>query len=797
MTLTPTETATKMPTGAPTWTATRSPTVAATPTPQSSTQLEEAQRHQFNGSYPEAIAQYQSLLAGSPEPEQAKHVRYRLAESYLLDGDYAEAIPAWEEFLAEYPGNDHAPQAMLMLGRAWVLSGDCAQALPHFRGYLASEALLADIVYEWIGDCHAAAARGSEALAAYQDALSNTEDSDLEARLREKLAGVYLTLQEYESAVTEYDALLAMTKTDAERARVRYLAGQALALAGQLEAAHARYQQSMEIDPEAEFAYLSLLELVEVGVEVDEFQRGLISYHAGSIYPEAYVTAVQAFDRFLESSKAGIPHPNRADEALYYKALAQRAVGRGVAAYETLETLVTEHPDSQWVIPAWLEKGSTQARLGNSGKAVAVYREMAALFPEDDLAPQALWRAAKLREGENSYRRAAELYEELDAAFPRSEEGSEVLWRAGLARYRADDLEGAKADWEAILERHGTSAYRGRSLYWLGKLQSEFTAGSSPQQWEQLISEAPHSYYALRAQQVRAGESPTTTRFITAPLAMVPWKSIEAETEVLAWLGGWSPVLTTTRLIPLPDDFGRRPRLERGLALASIGLRREAIDELNAVRAVVWDDPVALTQLAFFLREEGFHGLAARCAIQVATLWPHGSLHEAPLAIQRLAYPLVYSDLLSEEALARDLDPLLLAALIRQESLFEPVATSSAGARGLGQVMPGTGRGIAQTLGITDFSIDDLYRPSVSIHFGAHYLAAMVRYFDGQFLVALAAYNGGPGNARRWLEASGGDVDLFAEVITASESQRYLRRVYEGYVTYEGLYQRENSEGQQ
>jgi soluble lytic murein transglycosylase len=182
------------------------------------------------------------------------------------------------------------------------------------------------------------------------------------------------------------------------------------------------------------------------------------------------------------------------------------------------------------------------------------------------------------------------------------------------------------------------------------------------------------------------------------------------------------------------------------------------------------------------------YGLAARCALRLAGLWPGGTIHDAPIELRRLAYPFAYADLISREARAYDLDPLLLAALIRQESLFEPVAESYAGARGLGQVMPATGEGIAHSLGLDGFELDDLYRPSVSVRFGAFYLSVQLGRFDGQILVALAAYNGGPGNTLRWIEGTEDDFDLFVEVITATQSRLYLQRVYEQYIIYESLY---------
>jgi soluble lytic murein transglycosylase len=285
-------------------------------------------------------------------------------------------------------------------------------------------------------------------------------------------------------------------------------------------------------------------------------------------------------------------------------------------------------------------------------------------------------------------------------------------------------------------------------------------------------------------QQIRAGDSITATRMITLAADPPQWDPTQAEKTVLAWLRAWTPVPGEPRL----DGHPVRPELERGQALQAIGLRRAAVDAFDAVRAEAWSDPLALAQLAFFFREQGFHGLAARCAMRLASLSPAGTLLDAPMPLQLLAYPLPYADLISDNARARKLDPLLLAALIRQESLFEPVALSVAGARGLGQVMPATGEGIARSLGVSDFEIDDLFRPHLSIEFAAYYLSVQMKRFQNEILIALAAYNGGPGNALNWQEASGGDLDLFVEVISATESRRYLQTVVQQYMRYEELY---------
>jgi soluble lytic murein transglycosylase len=157
--------------------------------------------------------------------------------------------------------------------------------------------------------------------------------------------------------------------------------------------------------------------------------------------------------------------------------------------------------------------------------------------------------------------------------------------------------------------------------------------------------------------------------------------------------------------------------------------------------------------------------------------------------LRRLLYPTPYPELVRREAAERGLDPRLLYALLRQESLFNPVATSWVGARGLGQVMPETGQGIAQNLEVADFTPDDLYRPAVSIRFAAFYLGRRREDMEGSVHGALSAYNGGLGNAQRWAGGSSvADPDLFTEGIDYVETRGYVRSVYGHWGVYQGLY---------
>jgi soluble lytic murein transglycosylase len=140
------------------------------------------------------------------------------------------------------------------------------------------------------------------------------------------------------------------------------------------------------------------------------------------------------------------------------------------------------------------------------------------------------------------------------------------------------------------------------------------------------------------------------------------------------------------------------------------------------------------------------------------------------------------------EAQQRQLDPLLVFAVIRQESLFEGLAISSAYANGLMQIIPSTGQEIADRLNWVGYTRSDLFKPYISVKFGVYYLSRQRDGLDGNLFAALAAYNAGPGRSANWLRTAGDDPDMFYETITLSEPRLYIRRIVEYYAIYQRLY---------
>lgn len=150
-------------------------------------------------------------------------------------------------------------------------------------------------------------------------------------------------------------------------------------------------------------------------------------------------------------------------------------------------------------------------------------------------------------------------------------------------------------------------------------------------------------------------------------------------------------------------------------------------------------------------------------------------IETSPSWFERLRYPLHYTAILRARARAEGLDPALLAAVIYQESKFNPDARSSSGAIGLMQLTPPTAKGIALRTGGTAFRVSDLTDPAVNIRYGTWYLHDLLVKYRNVGL-ALAAYNAGQGNVDRWRRAGKGIQ--FPETRAYVTRVEHLERVY-------------------
>ena len=411
-------------------------------------------------------------------------------------------------------------------------------------------------------------------------------------------------------------------------------------------------------------------------------------------------------------------------------------------------------------------------------------------YPADSAAPNALWRAAALWEQNEGWDEAHQLFRRLATDYAAHEDAAEALLQAGLMAWRAGEVEAAVADWKSLVDAYPSSDSAAPALLWLVQA---LEPGEAPVYEAQAAALPPDGYYAIRAADLVSGVLP-----FEAP-ASIEWIEDRTGTgrpdgqpEAEAWLREWAAIDegAESDLSSPSAAITLDLRWERGRKLWGLNLIEPAREELNGLRWDLREDPLASYQLALAFQEMGLYRSSILAASALIGLSPAETPLDVPQFIGRLAYPTYYRDLIVEAAADYGLDPLLLLSMIRQESLFESLARSWAAAQGLMQVIPSTGEYIADSLGWTGYQNDDLYKPYVSIAFGAYYLAEQLEAFDGKPHVALSAYNAGPGYAAYWYAVAPEDPDFYLEIITMSEPRSYIQWIYTHYTYYRALYGR-------
>ncbi len=813
----PTSTATPTPTNTPTVTPTPTNTPTPTATPIPGDRLDTAQRAYTNGDYETARAEFDALLkdpgADAHERRLALHGRGR---SELLTGQVTAAIASLKLFVEQHPSDELTRAAQFNLGAAYQQAGRYDEASAAYRGSIIPDDPINVYIYQRIGEVGLLTNAYTDTITAYQEGLKSTQEVSFKVHLREGIAQAELGRNNPAGAIAQYEAILAVSKIEAYRAKILRLLGEAYLAAGDTQAAHERYLEAVNNYPQAKDSYLALVELVNAQVEVDDFQRGLVDYYAG-----AYEPAVFVFERYLNppeptpdpaaSARPTLPvtatpritktqpitnptpstgagakpkTPPRAAEALWLLGLSLQNLGRYGEAIGVFQKLIDDYPANTNWGQAQLEIAQSLAGQNQVAQAKAAFRAFARQNPQHALAPEALWRAARMELDGDLLAEAYTSLRELAQTYPTDDYADDALYWAGYAAFKEGNYEQALMPWAALFNTYPDSDLANFGGYWQAKSLLLLGRDDEAKAVLKRITENSLDYYSLRAHDLLNGTPPHSVPLLLPARAELSREQAKAE----AWLAKWLKLPQATHLSALSAEVRADPVFQRGDALLKLGLRAEALAEFEQVKDNWWDNPLAMYQLSLYFRDKLLGRLSLVTAARLVFLSPAAGPDKAPIFVQRLFYPIFFADLIFTEADKHEIDPALLLSIMRQESLFEQTAESPAGARGLMQVMPATGDYVAERSDFAgDFNPDQLWLPYLSVNFGAWYISQQLGIFDGNQFAALAAYNAGPGNVLEWVKTSA-DLDIFVESIPYRESRVYIRNIYVNLAAYRRLY---------
>jgi soluble lytic murein transglycosylase len=379
---------------------------------------------------------------------------------------------------------------------------------------------------------------------------------------------------------------------------------------------------------------------------------------------------------------------------------------------------------------------------------------------DDALCRRALSRLFVELSEENRFDDVVEVLRRLRQIDPEDATGARYLWELGWGQYAARNYTGAVGYWTELGALYPGDRFARSGRYWTARAFAALgDAGRARGIYAEIAAADTTDFYRRHAL-ARLGDGP--------PAAAAP----------AAGAAGGVPGE------PWPDD----PALRRARLLTDLGLDDLAVAELEAVGAAA--EPRAAAALTALVEARRGERLASIAHIRRAFPTLGGPIQaRLPAEALRIYYPLDYDEVIRAHADQARLPLHLVYAMIRQESAFDPRARSRAGARGLMQVMPATGRELARRLGLA-WSTAKLDEPQFNLRLGTVYFRQVLEMFDDNLDLALAGYNGGPYRIKRlWTEAGAGrELDAFLEGLSVEESKIYVKRILVLSDSYRQLY---------
>jgi soluble lytic murein transglycosylase len=449
---------------------------------------------------------------------------------------------------------------------------------------------------------------------------------------------------------------------------------------------------------------------------------------------------------------------------LYRTARSLQLSRRKTEAKKYYQKLVKQYPNAE-------ETGLGLRRLASISpqKEAFPYLDLVdRKFPKE--AAAAMLSKAELWEKLKNTNAATSAYGDLLTRYPRSEAAAEYRWK--IAKKQAEDKNLAEAwRWaQALVTDNPDSKIAPRASFWIGKWAAQLNRKEDAQtSFKYVLDRYPDSYYA--------------------------WRSAKS----LNWdVGDFTSVRQINPIVQLPTvSFIPPAGSEIFKELYSLG-QPEAWNifaaEISGKESLTVEEQYTsgLLQLSRGNNLKGINliwNLQDREEDSDRTQWQ--LLRQKPEYWYSL-FPFPYNDTILKWSGKRQLNPLLVTSLIRQESRFEAKIRSLVGAIGLMQVMPETAKTAAKQINLSKYS---LFNPEDNINIGTYYLDFTHRRYDNNSMLAVASYNAGPHRVAKWVDRFGlKDLDYFVEKIPFSETQGYVESVFANYWNYLRLYNPEISQ---
>ncbi|HWP49417.1 MAG TPA: transglycosylase SLT domain-containing protein [Candidatus Limnocylindrales bacterium] len=476
-------------------------------------------------------------------------------------------------------------------------------------------------------------------------------------------------------------------------------------------------------------------------------------------------------------------------EASFELAEAYNKAGKKVESINLLNNLIRDSKDENVIARALYEMGNLHSHKE------ALLRILTG-YSKSMWADKALYLLGQLSEKQGKLLEAATWYTRIREQYPDSSLAEDALWRAGWDYYQLGQYSRADSLFSTIIQTFRD--YKDEALYWKGRsAEKQNKIEEALVNYRELIDHHEESYYAvlaeMRLKKLKAdpeNQQPETKKENQRPDAY------EGEALDLFTTNKWQTFLNTLKGRIEETTYNRTwSHLPKALELSQVYLTPYASREIQYLLEGFKPQTPSQEDLLFkYLMGRAYcevkdYLACIKLVMQIKEDLKQLQIQNFPYRLEKLKYPLAYEKEIQKYSEKYRLDPFLVAGLIRQESGYNVKSLSPSNAMGLMQIIPPTGKYIAEQVNFRGFHPDLLYEPETNIAFGTWYLAYLLNRFNGNLFKAVAGYNAGPGAIERWWkDFERLDSDEIVENIPFRETRNYVKLVLRNWNVYRRIY---------
>lgn len=678
----------------------------------------------------------------------------------LLQDRTPAAYAGVEAYARRHAKDDAGALAWLVVGYAHVLDHDYAKAIDPLNRAKVRAGDLGEYVTYYLGTCYMQIGRAAEAIGT----LSSFENKYPDSLLVRDAHVIYANALMQDKRPQEAVALLEQDR-EPVRVDIEWNLGRAYEAAGDMAKAAAVFRNvylSMPLTGEADAATAELKKL------------GSSTPIAPMTLPERRSRAdlLAKGRRFADAAREyhdllnDVSPAERTDIAMAM-ASAQMKSGHAKDAKHLLESLQGLNED-QSAQRLYLLGEAARASDDDDGflNLLGQLRQQA---PNSRWLEQGLLGAGNIYLLRRDYDHAIDCYRELQQRFPNGSRASYAHWKAAWLTLRAGRKEEAKKEFEEQIALYPGSNEVPAAVYWRGRLAEDDADNAKARACFQKLSDRFRNYYYAD--------------LARKELKKLPDGGQPSQYALLDKIPG----IDLNEKIAEDDAPSDNLRVQKASLLSNGALVDLAARELQAAAEDEKGSWVA-PETARIYQENELYNRSIEVVKHAVPNYFSLDLPELPRTYWEALFPRPYWNDLKRFSTRNELDPYLVASLIRQESEFNPGAVSNKNAVGLMQLLPKTGRLVAKEEKLRHFRANQLLTPSVNLQLGTKYFRTMVNKF-GSFEYALAAYNAGDDRVKDWLSAGNfRDPQEFVESIPFTETREYVQAILRNASVYRQLY---------